>query len=100
VAPSSQRLDPLEKSSIVVRTVVNIIPPRTRYGLTTTGRGLKMLLESIGKRPVTRRWRFDHASKHPRSASVCLGLPRSASVCLGLPRSASVCLGRYTGLIL
>jgi len=76
VAPSSQRLDPLEKSSIVVRTVVNIIPPRTRYGLTTTGRGLKMLLESIGKRPVTRRWRFDHASEHCR---LHLGVPRSAS---------------------
>lgn len=54
-ATLSSRLDDLEQRGLISRTVESVMPPRTRYELTTAGRELNGVLESISK------W----AVKHP-----------------------------------
>jgi hypothetical protein len=43
----SQRLDLLERSGVLTRTVHSTIPPKTSYELTEAGRGLSSVIEAI-----------------------------------------------------
>ena len=54
-ATLSSRLEDLERRGLIFRTVESVMPPRTRYELTTAGRELHGVVESISE------W----AVKHP-----------------------------------
>lgn len=43
----SQRLDLLEQSGLIVKTIHSTMPPRTSYDLTEVGRALKPVLDAI-----------------------------------------------------
>lgn len=65
-ATLSSRLDALEQRGLILRTVESVMPPRTRYELTTAGRELNGVVESISE------W----ALKHPDA--VLTGEPAAA----------------------
>lgn len=46
-ATLAQRLDHLEKLGLISKTVTSVMPPRTHYALTASGRELQTVIDAV-----------------------------------------------------